>query len=71
MTELRKLIPIRFLWLTLLASSSASSAYNLKVTRVKYASGASSLPLSLSFEIEMVLTFKRKKVYEDNRSGNL
>jgi hypothetical protein len=55
----------------LLASSSASSAYNLKVTRVKYASGASSLPLSLSFEIEMVLTFKRKKVYEDNRSGNL
>jgi hypothetical protein len=32
-------MPIRFLWLTLLAASSASSAY------VKYACGASSLPL--------------------------
>jgi hypothetical protein len=32
------LIPLRFLWLTLLVASSASSAY------VQYASGASSLP---------------------------
>jgi len=32
------LIPIRFLWLTLLAASSASSTY------LQYASGASSLP---------------------------
>jgi hypothetical protein len=37
-SNLNSIIPLRFLWLTLLAASSAFSAY------AQYASGASSLP---------------------------